>query len=106
MKKIFDNCKSIDEYESNNKLLNMYDLYSEDNFYIKYFCKSLEGEMLNWQKDEVKLKRGRNKKYKNCKECGKMIEIKSKKDYSTKYCDDCRSEKIKESKRKWWNNNH
>ena len=111
LQKIFDNCKPIEEYEADN-LTNkyIYELASEDNSYVKCFCDSLEGEMLNYQKYYYGLSVPSTTKqhiqHKRCKECGKLIEIKSKKDYSTKYCGECRDEKIRESKRKWWNNNH
>lgn len=107
LKKIFVKCELIEDYESENLTYKyIYELASEDNSYVSYICRCLEGEMLNYQKARYELKRGRNKRYKRCVECGKLIEIKSKKDYSTKYCIDCKDKKIKESKRKWWNNNH
>ena len=57
--------------------------------------------MLNYQKEDYyELKRGRNKKYKRCKECGKLIEDKSK----TKpfvYCKNCREEKRKKTYKKY-----
>lgn len=104
LRKAFNNSKLIDEYENENLTSKyIYEFASEDNFYIKYICDCLEGEMLNWQKDESKLKRGRNKKYKNCKECGAMIENIGK---NTQYCHKCKEEKRKETKRNWWNKNH
>lgn len=74
LKRVFKNCKLIEEYETESKLLNIYDMSNEDNFYISYICKSLECEMLKWQKSYYKLKRGRNKRYERCKECGKLFE--------------------------------
>ena len=64
---------------------------NEDNFYIKYFCKSLESYMQNYQKQYYGLyiKGSKDKKYKikRCQLCGKMIE----KSHNRKiYCDDCR----------------
>lgn len=41
-----------------------------------------------------------------CKECGKLVKIKSKYDGSTKYCEKCAASKILESKRDWWNKNY
>lgn len=104
LKTAFNNCKLIEDYESEN-LTNkyIYEFANEDNFYIKYICDCLEGEMLNLQKEENKLKRGRNKKYKNCKECGIMIE---KTGRNTQYCSNCKKEKRKETKRNWWNKMH
>lgn len=85
--KIFNNCKPIEDYESEN-LTNkyIYELASEDNSYIKCFCDSLEGAMLDYQKKYYKLKRGRNKKYKRCKECGDLIERTNNR---VMYCKDC-----------------
>ena len=45
------------------------------------------------------------KDYKMCEICGKLIKIKIKNDYSTKYCVKCAKEKELESKRNWWNSN-
>ena len=98
LKKIIDNCKLIEDYEIDN-LTNkyIYELASEDNFYISYFCKYLENEIKQYQKEYYGLKSysttKQHKKHKRCKECGKLIEIKSKKDYSTKYCGGCKHKK-------------
>ena len=89
----FDNCKLIEDYEKDSKYCGIYDFMNEDNFYIKYFCKSLESYMQNYQKQYYGLyiKGSKDKKYKikRCQSCGKMIEIKNKKDFSTKYCNEC-----------------
>ena len=45
--------------------------------------------MLNYQKDYYELKRGRNKQYKRCKECGALIE---KTNNRTMYCKECAKE--------------
>ena len=97
--KIFINCKTIEDYESKN-LTNqyIYELATEDNFYIKYFCDSLESYMRNYQKEYYKLKRGRNKEYKRCKECGALIEKIGK---NTQYCSKCKREKELERHRKY-----
>ena len=95
LKSILDRCKLIDDYEAemlSNEHINrtnkyIYDFYNEDKSYIKYICDSLEGEMLNYQKEYYKLKRGRNKKYARCKECGALIE---KKHNRVQYCGDCK----------------
>ena len=100
----FNNSKLIDDYENEHLTESfLYDFYNEDNFYIKYFCKSLEGEMRKWQKKKYKVRD--HKKYKRCKECGKLIEIKSKKDFSTKYCTDCRKQ-VRQKKRTKYNNDY
>lgn len=104
--KIFDSCITIEEYEAKHGVPNylmLNEFSTEDNFYIKYICKSLESYMRNYQKEYYGLKRGRNKQYTRCKECGALIE---KKGRNTKYCDECRKEKRKETKRNWWHNTH
>ena len=87
LKRAFDNCKIIEDYENEN-LTNkiIYNFITEDNFYISYICKSLEGEMLKWQKEYYGLHRGRNKQYKRCKECGDLIE---KTNNRVIYCKEC-----------------
>ena len=90
-RRCFDNCKLIDDYEKDSKYCGIYDFMNEDNFYIKYFCKSLESYMQNYQKQYYGLyiKGSKDKKYKikRCQSCGKMIE----KIHNRKiYCDDCR----------------
>lgn len=88
LRKIFDNCRLIDEYEEEN-LTDKYihNFCVEDNFYISYICKSIESYMLNYQKEYYGLKRGRNKKYKHCEKCGYLIEDTHNR---KKYCSDCK----------------
>ena len=94
LQRIFNNCEPIEDYEVKNLTNNLiYDFYNEDNSYIKYFCDSLEYYMLNYQKEYYELKRGRNKKYKHCKECGALIE---KTNNRVMYCKEC-YKKINES---------
>lgn len=94
----FENCKLIEEYEKDSKYYGIYDFMNEDNFYIKYFCKSLESYMKNYNKEYYGLKRGRDKKYKRCKICGRMIE----KIHNRKmYCDECAKEVQFNQKKKW-----
>lgn len=96
LRKIFDSCITINEYEKKHGILNyllLNEFSTEDNFYIKYICKSLDSHMRNYQKQYYEIKRGRNKKYKRCKECGKLIE---KTNNRTMYCKSC-YKKINES---------
>lgn len=88
LRRAFDNCKLIEDYE-NESLTNkyIYNFATEDNFYVSYICKSLEGEMLKWQKEYYGLQRGRNKQYKRCKECGALIE---KTGNRLQYCSNCK----------------
>lgn len=94
----FDNCQLIEDYEDSSKLNTIYDFMNEDNFYVKYFCKSLESYMKNYSKEYYGLKRGRDKKYTRCKICGKMIERTGNK---KTYCDDCAKEIRKEKRIKY-----
>lgn len=68
-RKIFSNCKSLEEYETD---INTYSFISEDNFYIAYFCRYLEYEMKQWQKKYYGVRN--HKKYKRCRLCGRLIE--------------------------------
>ena len=98
LRKAFNNCKLIDEYEneySTNKYI--YDFITEDNFYVSYICKTLEFYMLNYQKGYYGLNRGKNKKYKRCKECGALIENTGNK---KSYCEECAIKRKIESNKK------
>lgn len=104
LKKIFDRCKLIEDYEVDN-LTNtninkenkyIYDFYNEDKSYIKYICDSLEGEMLKWQKKYYKVRD--HKKYKRCKECGTLIEVVGR---NTQYCSACKRKKELERHKKY-----
>ena len=97
LRKIFDNCKPIEDYEIEN-LTNkyIYELANEDNSYVSCFCSSLESYMLNYQKEYYHLKRGRNKQYKRCEDCGDLIEITGNK---KNYCKDCVDKRKKKSNR-------
>lgn len=94
----FDKCKLIEDYENEISISkSIYDFYNEDNSYIKYFCRSLEFFMLDYQKKYYGLKRGKNKKYKRCKECGKLIEDTGNK---KTYCQECSTKREKERKKR------
>lgn len=91
LQKIFNNCELIEDYEIEhltNKYI--YELACDDNSYIKYFCDSLEGYMLNYQKEyyglTVPSTTKQHKQFVRCKECGVLIE---KTNNRVKYCKDC-----------------
>ena len=86
LQRCFDNCKLIEDYEKDSKYCGIYDFMNEDNFYIKYFCKSLEGELLKWEKQYYGLKRGRNKKYRRCVDCGELFELHTFNQHRCKNC--------------------
>ncbi len=90
LKTAFNNCKLIGDYEDKTSISTRFDFLTEDNFYIRYFCKNLQGLMKNFQKEYYGAKRGRNKKYKRCKACHKLFEIKTK-NQNNKYCEECLS---------------
>lgn len=87
LQKCFDNCKLIENYEDKSNIKYMYDFINEDNFYISYFCKSLEGEMLKFQKKYFGVRD--HKKYICCNKCGVFIE---KTNNKKKYCNKCAKE--------------
>ena len=96
LQKIFNNCISLESYEKKFGVPNTF-LYNaiEDNFYVKYICKSLNGELLKWQKKYYGVKD--HKKYGRCKECGKLIEKTGNK---KTYCEECAQKRKKTSNKK------
>ena len=76
---------------------------NEHNFYISYFCRSLEGELSKYEKRYYELPQTSRKGYKRCKDCGGLIENDAK---NRKYCSKCRDIRRLETKRNWWKNNH
>lgn len=95
LRRCFDNCKLIEEYENKTQIINNYDFITEDNFYVKYINRSLDGEMRKYQKQYYGIRD--HKKYSRCKRCGGIIEKTGNKRL---YCDDCALIKKKESNRK------
>ena len=88
LRKCFDNCKLIGEYEDKTQIVNNYDFITEDNFYVKYINRSLDGEMRKYQKQYYGIRD--HKKYSRCKRCGGIIE---KTGNRILYCDNCKHEK-------------
>lgn len=84
--KCFQNCKLIEDYESKESILSHLDFLTEDHFYVRYLNRSLENHLRNYQKNTYGLKRGRNKQYKRCKQCGALIENSGNKKM---YCSTC-----------------
>ena len=99
----FDNCKLIEDYEKDSNYCGIYDFMNEDNFYIKYFCDRLEGNMKDYQKKYYGLKYSSRKGYKRCKKCGSLIEKDAK---NRQYCSTCKNDRRLETKRNWWKNNN
>lgn len=95
MLKSFNNCKLIENYESEGLTDKyIYDFTNEDNFYIRYICTYIENEMKQWQKKYYGVKS--HKRYKRCKECGRLFEDKSK-TRPFAYCENCRKEKRRQT---------
>lgn len=103
LRRCFDNCKLIGEYEDKTQIVNNYDFITEDNFYVKYINRSLDGEIRKYQKRYYNLPQTSRKGYSRCKRCGGIIE---KTGRNTQYCNDCKGIRRLETKRNWWKNNH
>ena len=97
LRRCFDNCKLIEEYEDKTQIVNNYDFITEDHFYIKYICERLNGNIKDYQKKYYGLKYSSRKGYSRCKCCGGIIEKTGNKRL---YCCDCALIKKKESNRK------
>ena len=95
LRRCFDNCKLIEEYEDKTQIINNYDFITEDNFYVKYINRSLDGEMRKYQKQYYGIRD--HKKYSRCKRCGGIIEKTGNKRL---YCCDCATLNERERKRK------
>lgn len=82
IEKIFNNYISAEDYEKEKgwKVKVIVDGWSEDNYVIKYFCKSLTGYMRNYIR---KLNSG---KYIQCTECNKLIKPTNNRQI---YCKEC-----------------
>lgn len=94
IERIFNNYKSIEEYEKDHEWeLNIkVDGWSEDNYAIKYFCKSLTWYLRNYIKDI----NNNTDKYKECVSCGSLFAFTNNK---SKYCLTCAKEIKREQNR-------
>lgn len=97
LRRCFDNCKLIGEYEDKTQIVNNYDFITEDHFYIKYICERLSGNIKDYQKKYYGLKYSSRKGYSRCKRCGGIIEKTGNKRL---YCDDCAALNERERKRR------
>lgn len=93
--KTFQTCRLLEECEEEMSCGNIYDFMNEDNFYIRYFCRSLEGAMKKWEKQYYGLRDHRA--YTRCTVCGRMIE---KTNNRIKYCKKCAAAVNRERSRK------
>lgn len=100
LRKCFDNCKLIEEYEDKTQIVNNYDFITEDNFYVKYINRYMDREIVQYQKKYYGVRQ--HKKYSRCKRCGRIIERKNKHDYSSIYCDACKKTRRREINREYY----
>lgn len=100
LRKCFDNCKLIEEYEDKTQIVNNYDFIIEDNFYVKYINRYIDREIVQYQKKYYGVRQ--HKKYSRCKRCGGIIERKNKHDYSSIYCDACKKTRRQEINRDYY----
>ena len=96
LRKAFDNCRLIEDFEDKTKLNNIYDFMTEDHFYVGYINKTLEGELMKYQKRYYGLPQNSRKGYIRCKLCGDMIVRTNNKKM---YCEKCANAKEKYRKR-------
>ena len=96
LRRCFDNCKLIEEYEDKTQIVNNYDFITEDNFYVKYINRYMDREIVQYQKKYYGVKQ--HKKYSRCKRCGGIIEKTGNKRL---YCDDCRKQNDLERYKKY-----
>ena len=104
IEKIFNNYMTIEEYEEKygwDIRINI-DGWSEDNYIIKYFCKSLTGYFRNYIREFRGFKY--NDKIIHCIQCGIPIKQTSNR---RQYCSSCWKKRHQELKNKWkrekWN---
>lgn len=96
LRKSFDNCKLIEEYEDKTQIVNNYDFITEDNFYVKYINRYIDREIVQYQKKYYGVRQ--HKKYSRCKQCGGIIEKTGNKRL---YCNDCRKQNNLERYKKY-----
>lgn len=96
LRRCFDNCKLICEYEDKTTLKTILDFLTEDHFYVGYICKYLDREIIPYQKKYYGVRQ--HKKYARCKQCGSLIEKTGNKRL---YCDECAKEKELERYKKY-----
>ncbi|MCM1496012.1 MAG: hypothetical protein NC089_09480 [Bacteroides sp.] len=82
----FRTCKRLEEYETPGQFQRIYDFMNEDNFYIRYFCQSLEGDLRKWQKQYYGVRE--HQRYRRCIDCGCLFELHS---YNQKRCPGCQA---------------
>jgi predicted Zn-ribbon and HTH transcriptional regulator len=110
IKRAFENYIPLDEYENKNEFVLDTDLWTEDNFAIKYICNCVQQGMKDYQKEYYGLyRKGKRSrlKYKRCQDCGKMFLV-DRIVKNKKRCDECqevlREEQNKEKSARYYYN--
>lgn len=85
LRKCFDNCRLIEEYEDKSIITTRLDFLTEDHFYAGYICRYLDREIVQFQKRYYGVRQHRT--YSRCRQCGGIIE---KTGNRRMYCDDCK----------------
>ena len=95
IERIFNNYKTPYEYEQENgwELMINIDGWSEDNYVVKYFCRSLTGYFRTYIK-----KLNKTKELKKCLICNIVIKNTSN---NKKYCTKCSKDVHKKQKKNW-----
>lgn len=88
LKRCFENCKLLGEYEDKANIHTKLDFLTEDHFYAGYICRYLDREILPFQKKYYGVRQ--HKKYSRCKQCGALMEKTGNKRL---YCNKCAREK-------------
>lgn len=95
LSRCFENCKLINDYEDKT-VASRLDFLTEDHFYVRYICRSLDGEIKKWQKKYYGLPQNSRKGYRRCKECGAIIERSGNR---RTFCNNCANARERERKR-------
>lgn len=96
LERAFKNCKLLEEVEDGGRMVLDIDCWNEDNLYIRYLCKSLDGELRKYQKNYYGVRD--HHKLRRCKDCGTLYEVKPRDTKSTQ-CGACYKVHRKSQKR-------
>jgi predicted nucleic acid-binding Zn ribbon protein len=105
IERLFNNYIPPHEYENEHgwEFITNIDSWNENNYIVKYFCKSLTGYLRNYIRDS----KPKEVKKKSCVVCGTEINSKSNR---KKYCDECfkviRRNQNRQNFKKWYDKNN
>ena len=77
LRRAFDNCKLIEEYEDKSKIITRLDFLTEDHFYVRYINRCIDGEIRKWQKRYYGLPQNTINTYSRCIDCNGLYEKKT-----------------------------